>query len=42
MNDITRCNKCEKISLRTSFYENKNNKDGYLKGCKKFSKYYTI
>ena len=42
MNNIKRCNKCEKISPITSFFKNKNNKDGYLKECKKCSKFYTI
>ena len=42
MDDMKTCNKCEKISPKTVFYENKNNKGGHLNECKECSKNYTI
>ena len=34
MDELKKCNKCEKISPKTDFYKNKNNKDGHLNACK--------
>ena len=41
MDEMKIFNKCEKVSPKTSFYKNKNFKEGYLNECKKCSKYYT-
>ena len=38
MDEMKLCNKCEKISPKTDFYQNENNKDGHLNACKKCSK----
>ena len=42
MDHMKICIKCEKISPKTDFYKNKNNKDGHLNECKECSKNYTI
>ena len=39
-NESKICNKCEKISPKTDFYKNENNKDGHLNACKNCSKCY--
>ena len=40
MDDMKKCCKCEKISPKTDFYKNKNNKDGHLNECKGCTKKY--
>ena len=42
MDDMKKCCKCEKISPKTDFYKNKNNKDGHLNECKGCTKNYNI
>ena len=42
MDDMKKCCKCEKISPKTDFYKNKNNKDGHRNECKGCTKNYII
>ena len=36
MDEMKICNKCAKFPPKTSFYKNKNIKDGHLNKCKVF------